>query len=144
MVPSSFLILPANFIVINSNKSLYFFHKNRFPLLNNPIDKIIWKQSYNRLLLKWVNFNNILNIFTIKYCQEVNVALYCVWCHTETIDLIFCILCIVFKRKFKEITPLQMGRAGVPPALCKPDPVAICLMAQKTPCSNFEICTEFN
>ena len=38
---------------------------------------------------------------------------------------------------------LEMGR-GVPPACSKPDPVAIRLMAQKTPCSNFEINTEFD
>ena len=36
-----------------------------------------------------------------------------------------------------------MGR-GVPPALSKPDPVAIYLMAQKTPCPNFEINTKLN
>ena len=36
-----------------------------------------------------------------------------------------------------------MGR-GVPPAWTKPDPVAIRLIAQKTPCPNFEFNTEFN
>ena len=36
------------------------------------------------------------------------------------------------------VLALEMGR-GVPPALSKPDPVAICLMAQKTPCPNFGI-----
>ena len=41
------------------------------------------------------------------------------------------------------VLALEMGR-GVPPALSKPDPVTICLMAQKTPCPNFEIHTEFN
>ena len=37
----------------------------------------------------------------------------------------------------------KIGR-GVPSACSKPDPVAIRLMAKKTPCSNFEINTEFN
>ena len=39
---------------------------------------------------------------------------------------------------------LEMGR-GVPPALSKPDPIAIFLMDQNrhTPCPNFEIYTEF-
>ena len=36
-----------------------------------------------------------------------------------------------------------MGR-GVPPAWTKPDPVAIRIIAQKTPCPNFEFNTEFN
>ena len=38
---------------------------------------------------------------------------------------------------------LEMG-GGVLPALSKPDPVAIYLMAQKTPCTYFEVNTEFN
>ena len=38
---------------------------------------------------------------------------------------------------------LEMGM-GVPTACSKPDPVAIRLMAKKTPCPNFEINTEFN
>ena len=38
---------------------------------------------------------------------------------------------------------LEMGR-GVPLALSKPDPVVIYRMAQKKPCPNFEINTEFN
>ena len=39
---------------------------------------------------------------------------------------------------------LEMGE-GVTPARSKPDPVAIRLMmAQKTPCPNFEINTEFD
>ena len=38
---------------------------------------------------------------------------------------------------------LEMGM-GVPTASSKPDPVAIRLMAKKTPCPNFEINTGFN
>ena len=41
-------------------------------------------------------------------------------------------------------TRLSSRDRGVPPALSKSDPVAITLMAQKTPYSSFEINTEFN
>ena len=41
------------------------------------------------------------------------------------------------------VLALEMGM-GVPPELTKPDRVTICLMAQKTPCPNFRINTEFN
>ena len=41
------------------------------------------------------------------------------------------------------VLALEMGR-GVPPVWSKPDPVAIHLIAQKTPCPNFEFNTEFN
>ena len=41
------------------------------------------------------------------------------------------------------ILALEMGR-GVRPAWSKSDPVAIRLMAQKTPCPNFEITTEYD
>ena len=39
------------------------------------------------------------------------------------------------------VLALEMGK-GVLPALPQPDPVAIYLMAQKTPCPSFEINTE--
>ena len=41
------------------------------------------------------------------------------------------------------VLALEMGRV-VPPAWSKLDPVAIRLIAQKTPCPNFEFNTEFN
>ena len=46
-------------------------------------------------------------------------------------------------RGVRGVLAFEMGR-GVPPACLKPDPVAICLTAKKTPCPNFEINTEFN
>ena len=42
----------------------------------------------------------------------------------------------------RETGDTSEGR-GVPLACSKPDPVAIRLMANKTPCPNFEIKTEF-
>ena len=41
------------------------------------------------------------------------------------------------------VLALEIGR-GVPPASSELDPVPIRLAAQKTPCPNLEITTEFN